>query len=566
MTTNLKFKKTHPQVELRPADEVMRLSRMGAFFPTRLSFSRTMIRFLANQKAEIIRPLWEIDKEGFGRAIYSVCLGGYNYSLVAFATMLAPERRTDRVIAEAWDTSYVLYDGIPNKAELERLQNNAPKQEAGRFMARALILSRANKSVRIFEHVVDNLSNGKQPDENLISSVGYLMRTTAVYGNGKFGTADRERVVDRPGFLAPFQAEMLTVWLIRGFTHDLVEYIAECRAPETFIPLDRRLMRHLGIGNATGLGMAPFLVNHPILINNWMMARETALARLRAIEISDAECVKNIRNLIIRVRRHLDQWNVDDVRQMARIKTLRREFEEVETWATPGCLKAPYPWDRLVRHSSCWSQECQELIVALIMEPHGQLIDDLADDMSSNSTLLLEPAKTVGELCELIEQNYQWALDVDFENAEAQHYFWYVSEEKLEPRLGVRLEEPGADLELPLDLARRVQALAGDLESTPDAQTIAEFLIQHPCHRYITRRVQATKFHLYSEIRDNLIGADCMPIDMLRCKLSFFGASKFDPKSDRWTRIALFQGAPLIGEISSNRADDWWLPVIGNDL
>ena len=57
-----------------------------------------------------------------------------------------------------------------------------------------------------------------------------------------------------------------------------------------------------------------------------------------------------------------------------------------------------------------------------------------------------------------------------------------------------------------------------------------------------------------------------MPIDMLRCKLSFFGASKFDPKSDRWTRIALFQGAPLIGEISSNGADDWWLPVIGNDL
>ena len=566
MTTSAKSNKPCPQVALRPAEEVMRLSRMGAFFPTRLSFSRTMIRFLADQKAKIIRPLWEIDKEGFGRAIYSVCLGGHYYSLVAFSIILAPERRTDRVIAEAWDTSYVLYDGIPNKAELERLENNAPMQEAGRFMASDLILSRANKSVRIFEHVVDNLANGKQPDEDLISSVGYLMRTTAVYGNGKFGTADRQRIVDRPGFLAPFQAEMLTVWLIRGFTHDLVEYIAKCRAPETFKPLDRRLMRHLGIGNATGLGMAPFLVNHPILINNWMMARETALARLRAIEISDTECEKNIRKLIIRARRHLDQWNVEDVRQMGRIKTLRREFKEVETWTTLGGLEAPYPWDRLVRHSACWSQECQELIVALIMEPHGQLIDDLADEMSSNSTLLLGPAKSVAELSELIEKNYQWALDIDFEKAAAQHYFWYVSEEKLEPRLGVRLEEPGADLELPLDLARRVQSLASDLKLTPNANTVAEFLIQHPCHRYITRRVQATEIHLYSEIRDNLIGEDCMPIDMLRCKLSFFGASKFDPKSDRWTRIALFQGAPLIGEISSNRADDWWLPVIGNDL
>ena len=544
----------------------MRLSRMGAYFPTRLSFSRTLIRFLAEQKAEINRPIWEIDKDGFGRAVYSLYLGGYSYSLVAFSTMLASEGRTDRVIAEAWDTSYVLYDGIPNKAELERLQINTPKQEAGRFMASDLILSRANKSVRVFEHVVDNLSKGKQPDKDLISSVGYLMRTTAVYGNGKFGTADRQRIAERPGFFCPFQAEMLTVWLIRGFTHDLVEYIAKCRAPEKFIPLDRRLMRYFGIGNATGLGMAPFLVNHPLLINNWMKARETALARLRAIKFADTKSVKSIRNLIIRARRHLDQWNVEDVRQMSRIKILKLELEEVKAWATLECLEAPNPWDRLVRHSSRWSEECQELIVALIMEPHGQIIDDLSDDMSSNSVLFLEPSNTVGELSALILKNYQWALDVDFEHAEAQHYFWYVSEEKLEPRLGVRLEEPGANLELPLDLARRVQAFVSDLEKIPCAQTIAEFLTRYPYHRYVARRVQATRLHQYTEIRDNLIGADCMPIDMLRCKLSFFGATKFDPKSDRWTRIVLFQGAPLTSEILSTGADDWWLSVMGNDL
>ena len=525
-----------------------------------------MIRFLADQKAEVIRSLWEINEEGFGHAVYSVCLGDYNYSLVAFSKMLAPEHRTDRVIAEAWDTSYVLYDGIPDCDEIDRLEINAPKQEAGRFRASDLILSRANRSVRIFEHVIDSLSKGKQPDEELISSVGYLMRTTAVYGNGKFGTADRQRIVGRPGFFGPFQAEMLTVWLIREFTHDLVEFIAKCRTPETFRPLDRRLKRHLGIGNATGLGMAPFLVNHPILINNWMLARETALARVRAIEISDAECVRNFRKLIVRVRRHLDQWNVEDARQMARVKILRNEFREVDAWSTLTRLKSSKPWDQLVRHSSCWSMECQELIVALILEPHGHLIDDLADEMSSNIALRLEPAKSVGALRELIKENYKWALDIDCRNSEAQHYFWYVSEEKLEPRLGVRLEEPGANLEMPLDVARRVQELLFDLETTPNGQTVAEFLIRYPCHRYITRRIQATKLHPYTEIRDNLIGSYCMPIDMLRCKLSFFGASKFDPKSDRWTLIALFQGAPLSDEISSNHVDDWWLPVIGHDL
>ena len=78
----------------------------------------------------------------------------------------------------------------------------------------------------------------------------------------------------------------------------------------------------------------------------------------------------------------------------------------------------------------------------------------------------------------------------------------------------------------------------------------------------MARRVQTISECPYAEIRDNLIGEDCLPIDMLRCKLSFFGASKFDPKSDRWTRITLYQGAPLFDEISTESADDWWLPVL----
>jgi hypothetical protein len=74
--------------------------------------------------------------------------------------------------------------------------------------------------------------------------------------------------------------------------------------------------------------------------------------------------------------------------------------------------------------------------------------------------------------------------------------------------------------------------------------------------------VQCLDKHPYSEIRDNLIADTCLPIDMLRCKLSFFGASKFDPKSDRWTRVTLCQGAPLADELSA--ADDWWLPTFGS--
>jgi len=208
---------------LRPASEVMRLRRMGASFPTRLSFLRVLMRRLASENAQVTRPVWDMCPDGFGHAVYSVTLGGHVYSLVAVSTNLPPDQRTDRVIATAWDSAYVLFDGVPDARDIARIVASAPHQEASRYCERDLILSRANKSVRLFAHTVEALRAGKQPDAELVQQTGYLMRTTAVYGNGKFGIADRSVIADRPGLGGSFMAEMLTVWLIRGFTHDLVE-------------------------------------------------------------------------------------------------------------------------------------------------------------------------------------------------------------------------------------------------------------------------------------------------------------------------------------------------------
>ncbi len=552
----------YPQVPLRSPAEVMRLQRMGAFFPTRLSFMRILLRRLAREHAVVRCPVWEISPEGYGHAVYSVDLGGHTYSLVAFATPLPEDQRTDRVIAEAWDSTFVLFDGIPTNSDIARLRANTPLQEAGRFEASDLILSRANKSMRLFEHVAERLAAGQQPDAGLIGSIGYLMRTTAVYGNGKFGIADRAQISERPGLSEPFQAEMLTVWLIRGFTVDLVEHIAQSRGPETYAPLDRHLKRHLGIGNATGLGMAPFLVSHPILLNNWMMVRETALARVRAVEVAEAEAIDLVRKLAQRVALHLNQWNVDDVRQMDRIETLRDEWPRIEALADEDCLAVPRPWDRLYQASLDFSTECQELVLALILEINGDLVDGLTDCLSSNVVPRFEAGRTVGELSQQLVEHFGWVLEFDFARPRAQQQFWYVSEEKLEPRLGQRFEEPGSERESPLDIARQAQALADDLDSSDSAESLARFALRHPQHRHVIRRVQAAVGHPYSEIRDNLLADTSLPIDMLRCKLSFFGASKFDPKSDLWTRITMYQGAPLLDELDQPVADDWWLPTL----
>lgn len=210
-------------IPLREPKTVMKLNRLGAMFPTRMSFMRTLLRNLSQKQAVISRPVWEIDDTGFGHAVYTIKIGDQEYSLVAFTNDLDPSDRTDRVIATAWDSSYVLYDGVPDITEINRLQKSVPRQEVGRFSAKELVLSRANKSLRLFAHVVEALKNGKQPDTKMIKDIGYLMRTTAVYGNGKFGIADRKILMNRDILSGPFMAEMLTVWMIRGFTHDLVD-------------------------------------------------------------------------------------------------------------------------------------------------------------------------------------------------------------------------------------------------------------------------------------------------------------------------------------------------------
>ena len=555
----------HPQVSLRSPDTVMRLDRMGAFFPTRLSFMRVLLRRLSHEESLVRRVVWEMDDNGYGHAVYSVDLGGHTYSLVAFALPLSEDQRTDRVIAEAWDSSFVLFDGVPDATDIVRLQANAPMQEAGRFDGRDLILSRANKSVRLFNYVVEALATGRQPDSEMLGTIGYLMRTTAVYGNGKFGIADRQAISGRPGLTEPFQAEMLIVWLIRGFTIDLVEHIARARCPVMFVPMERILKRHIGVGNATGLGMAPFLVSHPILLNNWMMVRETALARVRAIdEIGQPKIDAAIR-LISRVTRHLRQWNVEDERQMQRISLLRDEWQEFSSALTHEQFSKSDAWEEIFQASQVYSLECQELVVALMLEVNGDLVDGLTDCLSSEIVPRLEPAMQLAELKRVLAQAFDWALRFDFEQESELHQFWYVSEEKLEPRLGERFEEPGSERESPLDIARQAQALNDDLDGADDCECVASFVMRHPQHRHIVRRVQVADRYPYSEIRENLLANSCLPIDMLRCKLSFFGASKFDPKSDLWTRITMYQGAPLLDELDKPIVDDWWLPTLEID-
>ena len=531
----------------------MRLARLGASHPTRLSFLRALIRRAERERWRLRRDCFALDDAGFGHAVYTVQAPAHAYSLVAFSTPLEDERRTDRVIAEAWDTSFVLYDGVPDAGEIARLQANVPLQEAGRFTERELVLARANKSVRLFEAVVAALAKGEQPGAAALADVGYLLRTTAVYGNGKFGIADRDEIAGRPELSGPFRAEMLTVWLIRAFSFDLVDHVAARRNPGA-ARLSPELRQSLGVGNATGLGMAPFLVRHPVLIHRWFVARETALARVRSLP--EAEEAEGFLRALAAFRASVEAWRTDDTRQAAAIVALKGDLALL-TEAAPEILRGPLPWDSLYRFAEArLSLEGQEACVALILEPHGAVIDDLADEMQADEALGqgLDGRMTCGEVREILARRYGWAAETDFGDPAANARFWYVSADKLEPRLGERFEEEGADLEQPLAVARDALGLAAALADEPETTPLADFLLRHPEWRHVARRAQTLDRFPYAEIRDNLIGADMRPIDILRAKLAFFGARRFDPRSDRWLRIALFAGEPPVEAVCGGEA------------
>ena len=542
---------TPDPIPLRSPDTVMKLDRLGAMHPSRLSFARSLLRRIAHEGWRVDRALWRIGADGFGCAVYRVETPRRGYSLVAFSRPLAPEQRTDRVIAEAWDTSYVLYDGIPDEAEIARLEAQVPLQEAGRFRETELILSRANKSVRLFDAVVKALAAGAQPEAGALQAVGYLMRTTAVYGNGKFGIADRQAIADRPEFAQPFQAEMLTVWLIRAFTVDLAEHCARAAAPGRAARLHPALRRELGVGNSTGLGMAPFLVRHPTLLNGWITARETALARVRRLPDLTAEAREALAGLLGDAARATRLWLTDDAVQASRIEGLGADLERL-CRAFGDLVAGPRPADRLYlwaeRHLGFEAQEC---LVSILIEPFGELVDDLAGIMSVDERVgvAIDPTMTCGALRALIAADYAWALAEDYRHPAAQAQFWYVSAEKLEPRLGRRAEEEGAEREQPLAFGRDVARLEAMLSTRPADEPVGSLATDQE-FRHVVRRVQIAGRFPYAEIRDNLIHQAMRPVDLLRCKLAFFGASQFDPRSDRWLRIALFKGMAFPDEIA----------------
>ena len=546
------------EIELRNPNIIMKLSRLGSFHQSKLSFLRSFLKEFKNW--EYKRDLFELNESGYGTAVYSLKKDSRVYSLICFANELKENERSDRVIATKWDAAFTLYDGVPTKQDIERLRMEVPQQEIGRLSYKELTLSRANKSVRIFDHVVENLSKGKQPDIELLSKVGYLYRTTAVYGSGKFGLADRFRIKNRKEIYGPFRLEMMLVYLVRKFTFDQVNHIAKHKNPRNAVTLDLHICRNLGIGNSTGLGMAPFIVNHPTLLNNWILARETALKNIRKVKFAETKDIDLFKICLKKSIKNITSWNTDSEFQQKKIKSLLNDVNKfIQFIENDFDFSREFPFNNIY----LWveknlGEECIEYIVSMMMEPYDDIVNPLINQMSSEEEKYfnIPTHRTVEELKLILEKKYSEILKIDFSKKENNQNFWFISKNKEEPRISDRFKEKGSELEQPLAIARDIKKLYETLSTSKNSSTIDKFLANNNSLRHVVRRAFVAEKFPYSEIQDNTIGHSLMPIDMLRLKLSFFGVLKFDPRSDKWLRINMFQGAPLPDELK-NHNDQW---------
>ena len=348
---------------------------------------------------------------------------------------------------------------------------------------------------------------------------------------------------------------------VRQFTFDQVNHIARHKNPNTAVELDPNICRNLGIGNSTGLGMAPFIVNHPILLNNWILARETALKKIREIEKASEQELNIFKNCLVKSLKNVTNWNTDSEFQNKKIKKLIEDLEKfIKFLDQDFSFENTFPFNKIYM----WAEEnvgdeCIEYIVSMMMEPFDDIVEPHIYKMSSDEDkyFTIPTDRTVEDLRSILEQKYSDILKIDFSKTNSNKNFWFISKNKEEPRLADRFIDEGSDLEQPLAIARDICLLYSRISNKKNSLNIGRFLLENNDLRHVIRRAFITEKFPYAEIQDNTIGSELMAIDMLRLKLSFFGAVKFDPRSDKWLRISMFQGAPLPQDLKS--FDDHWI-------
>ncbi|WP_113718332.1 hypothetical protein [Arthrobacter dokdonensis] len=561
---NLTDEKT--RCDLRTPDAVLCGSDMNGAWGTRHSFARTMLRRAASHQWQVAKTRLDLDELGRGTVVFTIDAEGHELKFIAFCQTLEESERTDRVIANAWDVTAALVEGELTPEREASLRRNIPVQEKGRTDPETIIMTRANRSARFFDYVSDCLASGSQPDVGTIGPSPYLIRSTAFYGNGKFGLKELSAFTAGHPLAVPYRSQMLAAWLMRELSMDLVEHVARAKAREAgtvAVPLDDAWGRYLGLGNATGLGMVPFFVNHPGYLDAWCKLRELPLATALAADYApDHSDLARIDGLLEKADRHLAEksglkttpfLSTEEIRpQLRRLRSELRAFMASDRKGEPVLA-------RLHELAAGLSPEARGLFASIVIELREDFDEEADALLTVAAPRPFDPAMPCRELQNLVKENYGWCGNYDFAAPERSSYYWYSSADSEEPRRALRGGMAAGTVEHCTDIARRINALTAALGAVPALTCVGEFLVAHPGHRFAAERVQQTKDYEYGDLQDNLLDAQFLPLSTQRFQLATYGMNNFSPQSTDWVRVTLFSGAPRVAEVMNGRDDDDWL-------
>ncbi|WP_320774309.1 hypothetical protein [Streptomyces sp. CRN 30] len=558
-TPTTPFAPPTPSLGRSPA-RLLRPERLALLPPTRLSASRALVHRMTRQRWRVECLEFDIDAGSRGRARYRVHTPSGPFDFVAFSFAPRLEGRTSRIVGTDWDMTGALFDGTADAADLEHTRRELPKLYAGRATAHTLVWCRSNRSLRLFEHVVDALATGRQPDARRLWDVGYLMRNTGLDGNGTFGTRSFAALPGNHPLAAPLHAQMLAAYLMREFAADLAEHLARHRGPDA-VPLDAELRRGLGLGNASALGLVFFTGNHPRLVDRWLALREQALTRALYAR-RGAPHLTAIRDRVERtVRFHEQDPTVYGVfgSPTGLGISLRRALEQLDALAEPAADDAlPRLWTR-------WNAELDEAAVealaGVLIDSVPDLTDPLVDEQRVDETLTARPEEPVAALLAHLEDAYGWALGTDLTAPGALRHVWYKSRAAEEPRRGPG-EEVTEGLDWQLNLPRALQALARDLRAADPRESVGVFRVRHPEHRDTVTRVQGLAGTALHSPHMNTADDAFLPVHIVRfLNAAVHGLDKTADSAGRNVLGLLFHGAPTRHTPPGDHGTDWELPA-----
>lgn len=527
---------------------------------TRHSFNRSFLRVAARERWSVERTVRDVDGVGRGRFVYRITTPGHLFHLVGFTQVLDQDQRTDRVIAQCWDATAALVEGEVSGERLAELEREVPRQEAGRAPLGTLVWTRANRSARAFDAVVDALAQQRQPDLAELGGAAYVMRSTAFYGNGKFGLTGFGGYADEHPLAMPYRAQMLAAWLMREFSCDLVEHCAAARDPRAS-RLDGAWRRYFGLGNATGLGMVPYVFNHPAVLDAWCALRELPLAH--ALERPcTAEGLGRALDLLERAERRFPERRdlptapyppLADV--AAGLARLRGEL----TGAVGGgeLDGVAVTWPAVRERAAGHGAEVRTVLDTVLVEDTADLDDDVEQMLRCAEDQPFDPGERCADAHGRLAGAYAWLERLDLSSPDATAKFWFTSQNNEEPRRGRRGVDPGQEVEHPLGVALDVAAMLADLRAADGTSTLADFLLAHPWHRGALVRAVSLVDLPYGEVRTNLLAEDFLPLDLQRFQLAVYGMDHFSPMSTDWLRVTLNSGAPRTADVAEGLDDDW---------